>query len=303
MLDYLGLAALNAVIREGSFERAARRLHITASAVSQRVKQLEERMGQILVLRGQPCTGTELGQRLCLHLEQVGLLENELRRAHPELADDGQSIAPTLKLAVNADSLSTWFMQAMAEFTQGGNELLDIGIDDQNHTAQRIRQGEVMAAVTATASPIAGCNTWPLGTMAYVAAASPSFVARHLPDGPTPEALARAPMLIYDRKDRLQDQWLQAQGLAPRRPPPAHWLPSVSAFIGASQAGIGWGMHPLIMVERELREGRLVPLLPQAELDVPLYWVHTRMAQPGLQRLTDCVMRAARERLIQQPAQ
>lgn len=298
MLDYLGLAALNAVIREGSFERAARKLHITASAVSQRVKQLEERMGQILVLRGQPCVGTELGQRLCLHLEQVSLLENELRRAHPELAADGQAPAPTLKLAVNADSLSTWFMQAMAEFTQGGNELLDIGIDDQNHTAQRIRQGEVMAAVTATASPIAGCNTWPLGTMAYVAAASPGFVAQHMPDGPTPGAMARAPMLIYDRKDRLQDQWLQAQGLASRHPPPAHWLPSVSAFIGASQAGIGWGMHPVIMVEQELREGRLVPLLPQAELDVPLYWVHTRMAQPGLQRLTDCVMRAARNRLV-----
>ena len=79
MLDYLGLAALAAVVREGSFERAARKLHVTPSAVSQRIKQLEERTGQVLVQRGTPCTGTEAGRRLCLHLEQVALLENALR--------------------------------------------------------------------------------------------------------------------------------------------------------------------------------------------------------------------------------
>ena len=185
MLDYAGLEALAAVVREGSFERAARQLHITPSAVSQRIKQLEERAGQVLVLRGQPCTGTEAGRRLCLHVEQVALLENELRRAHPALLADGHATAPTLKLAVNADSLSTWFMDAMAAFTAGGNELLDIRIDDQEHTAQRIKEGEVLAAVTASGASIAGCNTWPLGSVHYVAAASPAFVARHLADGVT----------------------------------------------------------------------------------------------------------------------
>ena len=178
MLDYTGLQALAAVVREGSFERAARRLHITPSAVSQRIKQLEERTGQVLVLRGTPCTGTDAGRRLCLHVEQVALLENELRRTNPGLMPDGHATPPTLKLAVNADSLSTWFMDAMAAFTAGGNELLDIRIDDQDHTAQRIKEGDVLAAVTASAGSIAGCNTWPLGSVRYVAASSPAWYGR-----------------------------------------------------------------------------------------------------------------------------
>ena len=211
MLDYAGLEALAAVLGEGSFERAARRLHLTPSAVSQRIRQLEERTGQVLVLRGAPCTGTEAGRRLSLHVEQVALLENELRRAHPALLQpDDHSPAPTLRLAVNADSLSTWFMDAMAAFTAGGNELLDICIDDQEHTAQRIRQGDVLAAVTASAAPIAGCNLWPLGSVRYVAAASPAFVARYFAaEGTTAAAMAQAPMMTFDRKDRLQEQWLQ----------------------------------------------------------------------------------------------
>ena len=296
MLDYAGLEALAAVVREGSFERAARQLHITPSAVSQRIKQLEERAGQVLVLRGQPCTGTEAGRRLCLHVEQVALLENELRRAHPALLlADGQATPPTLKLAVNADSLSTWFMDAMAAFTAGGNELLDIRIDDQEHTAQRIKEGEVLAAVTASGASIAGCNTWPLGSVHYVAAASPAFVARHLADGSTAQAMAQAPMMTFGRQDRLQEQWLQQQGLTTRRHPPRHFLPSNDGFVRSCEVGMGWGMHPTALIERQLQAGTLVELLPGTGMDMPLYWVHARSVQAGLERLTQCVMAAARQ--------
>ena len=295
MMDYAGLQALAAVLREGSFERAARKLHITPSAVSQRIKQLEERAGQVLVLRGQPCTGTEAGRRLCLHVEQVALLENELRRAHPTLLPDGPATAPTLKLAVNADSLSTWFMDAMAAFTAGGNELLDIRIDDQEHTAQRIKEGEVLAAVTASGASIAGCNTWPLGSVRYVAAASPAFVARHLPDGVTAQAMAQAPMMTFGRQDRLQEQWLQQQGLTTRRHPPRHFLPSNDGFVRSCEVGMGWGMHPDVLIARQLRTDTLVELLPGTGMDMPLYWVHARSVQAGLERLTQCVMAAARE--------
>lgn len=294
MLDYAGLEALAAVVREGSFERAARKLHVTPSAVSQRVKQLEERVGQVLVLRGTPCTGTEAGRRLCLHVEQVALLENELRRANPALMPDAHAPAPTLKLAVNADSLSTWFMDAMAAFTAGGNELLDIRIDDQEHTAQRLREGEVLAAVTATGTAIAGCNTWPVGTMRYVAAASPGFVARHFAQGVSTEALAAAPMMTYDRKDRLQDQWMQLNGFASRRHPPKHFLPSNFAYVRACEAGMGWGMHPTVLIRRQLDSGALVEFAPGCAMDVPMYWAHPRTAQAGLERLTQCVMEAAR---------
>ena len=293
MLDYAGLEALAAVVREGSFERAARKLHVTPSAVSQRIKLLEERVGQVLVLRGQPCSGTEAGRRLCLHVEQVALLENDLRRKNPELVPEGQTALPTLKLAVNADSLSTWFMDAMSAFTRDGNELLDISINDQDHTAKRIREGEVMAAVTATSSAIPGCNTWPLGRMRYVAAASPDFIRRYLKDGITPEAMARTPMMIYGRKDSLQDQWLQRLGAEGRRSTPRHFLPSNQGYTRACELGMGWGMHPPLMIGAQLAEGSLVELLPGNDLDIPMYWAHARNAQASLQRLTDCVIQAA----------
>ena len=293
MLDYAGLEALAAVVREGSFERAARRLHVTSSAVSQRIKQLEERVGQVLILRGTPCTGTEAGRRLCLHVEQVALLENELRRSNPDLLPD--SHIPTLKLAVNADSLSTWFMEAMADFTAGSNELLDLRIDDQDHTAQRLREGEVIGAITATGTTIAGCNTWPLGTMRYVAAASPGFVERHFANGVTPASLAHAPIMTYDRKDRLQDNWMHMHGLsAPRAAPPRHFIPSNYGYVRACEVGMGWGMHPTVLIEEQLRRGTLVALDENKPLDVPMYWAHPRSAQVTLERLTSCVMAAAK---------
>ena len=294
MLDYAGLEALAAVLREGSFDRAARKLHVTPSAISQRVKQLEERLGQVLVLRGQPCTGTDAGRRLVLHFEQVALLENELRRHSPELVPEGLVPRPTLKLAVNADSLNSWFVGAMANFTKSGNELLDISIDDQDHTAKRIKEGDVMAAVTASSGHITGCNTWPLGRMRYVAAASPEFISRYFHDGVTKEAMSQAPMLTYDRKDGMQDKWLHQQGLSSRSGPPRHWLPSAHAFVHACEAGVGWGMQPTVLIQRYLDAGSLVELLPNTDLGIDLYWAHARNAQAGLERLTQSVITAAR---------
>ncbi|AIJ46483.1 LysR family transcriptional regulator [Comamonas testosteroni TK102] len=297
MFDYAGLEALGAVLREGSFERAARKLHVTPSAISQRIKLLEERVGQVLVLRGTPCSGTEAGRRLCLHVEQVALLENDLRRKNPELVPEGQTALPTLKLAVNADSLSTWFMDAMAAFTQDGNELLDISIDDQDHTAKRIKEGEVMAAVTATGSAIAGCNTWPLGRMRYIAVASPEFVQRHLAqaesDQELAQMLAKAPMMYYGRKDSLQDQWLHGLGLDGRRNNARHFLPSNQGYTRAVELGMGWGMHPAQLITPQLASGDLMELLPGRDLHIPMYWAHTRNAQASLRRLTDCIIHAA----------
>ncbi|QTX21756.1 HTH-type transcriptional regulator ArgP [Comamonas aquatica] len=294
MLDYAGLEALAAVLREGSFDRAARKLHVTPSAISQRIKLLEERLGQVLVMRGAPCTGTEAGRRLCLHVEQVALLENELRRNNPELVPEGQVARPTLKLAVNADSLNSWFVDAMAAFTQEGNELLDISIDDQDHTAKRIKEGEVMAAVTASSSHITGCNIWPLANMQYVAAASPAFIARYFgAQGINAQTLSQAPVLTYDRKDAMQDKWLHQQGVSARHAPPRHWVPSAHAFVRACEAGVAWGMHPTVLIREHLVNGSLVELLPGSGIPVPLYWAHARNAQTGLERLTQCVINAA----------
>lgn len=294
MLDYPLLAALAAVIRTGSFERAARQLHVTPSAVSQRVKLLEERLGTVLVVRGQPCTGTAAGQRLCQHVEQVALLESELRGALPGLSPADGPI--TLRIAVNADSLATWFVAAMAEVP---GCLFDLVLDDQDHSAEWLRKGEVLAAVTASAAPVPGCNSHPLGALRYRATASPDYLRRHFPDGVTAESLATAPCLTFNRKDRLQAQWLRL-ALSNHEPvltPPTHWLPSTHAFVDGALAGLGWGMNPDPLVADHLAAGRLVELVPGRPLDVPLHWQQSRIAGTALAELSRAVLRAGRQAL------
>ena len=297
-MDYSLVAAVAAVVREGSFERAAQALHVTPSAVSQRVKLLEQRLGQVLVVRGQPCSATPAGSALCRHAEQVAMLEAELRRHVPGLAADGEAgTPPTLRLAVNADSLATWFIGAAAAFCETEGALLDLRLEDQDHTAEQLRQGEVAAAVTALAAPVQGCRSVPLGRMRYLATASPAFVQRHFAAGLDTETLARAPCLTFNRKDRLQDQWLQAQFGAAVPPPPRHWLPASQAFVDAALAGLGWGMNPAALVQGLVDQGRLIELHPGRPLHVALHWQHPRHAPPMLQRLSDAVLAAARAQL------
>lgn len=298
MMDYAALAAMAQVVRDGSFERAARALHVTPSAISQRVRLLEERLGTALVVRGSPCTATDAGERLCRHLEQVGMLEHDLHRALPGLglADGAAEPRVTLKVAVNADSLDAWFTGAVARFCDTENALLDVRLDDQDHTAEALRSGAVVAAVTATARPIQGCRSIPLGAMAYVATASPAFVRRHLADGVNAATLARAPCMTFNRKDTLQAAWVrQVCGRAVEAP--RHWLPSSQAFVAGALAGLGWGMNPRLFVAEHLRRGRLVELVPGTDLPVALHWQHARLQVPMLDRLTDAVVATARDRL------
>ncbi|MCV2350261.1 LysR family transcriptional regulator ArgP [Paucibacter sp. Y2R2-4] len=291
MLDYSLLAALAAVVRERSFERAARALHISPSAVSQRIKLLEQRLGQVLVVRGPPCEATEAGRYLCRHVEQVGMLEQELLAQMPALAPDGLG-RTTLRLAVNADSLATWLVPALAAFAESESALLDLSLEDQAHTAERLRKGEVLAAVTDLAEPVQGCRSLPLGAMRYLATASPAFINRYFKDGVTLEALAAAPCLCFNRQDRLQALWVESQwGAAPAMP--THWLPSSQAFVDAACAGLGWGMNPAAAVAPALADGRLRVLRPNAELRLPLYWQTPRLALPMLDRLTQAVLHAA----------
>lgn len=294
MLDYPSLAAVAAVVREGSFERAARALNVTPSAISQRVKQLEERLGSVLVVRGQPCKATDTGRRLCSHMEQVGLLEQELRAALPKLAQAGDDTGRmTLRVAINADSLGTWFIAALAQFTAHEDALIDVALDDEEHTVEWLRTGEVLAAVTAHAKPVQGCNSVALGRSIYVAVASPDFVKRYFSEGITAATLAQAPCLRFNRKDRLQEQW--ARRTCRREVEiPSHWFPSTHAFVDAAVAGIGWGMNPVSLVREHLRSGSLVELVPGRTLAIPLYWQHTRLQVPVLSRLTRAVVQAAR---------
>lgn len=291
MLDYAALSALAAVVREGSFERAARVLHVTPSAVSQRIRALEERVGCALVVRAQPCRATATGQQLCRHLDQVRLLEQEMHGTLPSLAPHGVTRV-SLPVAVNADSLATWFAPAVAAFAADAAALLELAVDDQDHTGEWLRSGAVLAAVTGTARPPAGIDSRPLGAMRYVAAASPAFVARHFAGGVNAGSLALAPSLVFNAKDDLQARWVRR---ICRRDVtlPRHAVPSSHAFVVAAAAGMGWGLHPQALVEARLRDGTLVELLPARPLDVPLYWQHARAASSLLDGLSRCVVAAA----------
>ncbi len=296
MLDYSALSALAAVIREGSFERAARGLHVTPSAVSQRIRLLEERVGCALVVREQPCRATPTGRRLCQHMDRVRLLEHELRDTLPALAPD-ESVRVRLPVAVNADSLATWFVPAVAAFAADAPVLMDLLVDDQDHTAEWLRSGAVLAAVTAHDRPVIGCNSRPLGAMRYLAAASPGFVARHFAGGVGAGSLARAPSLVFNPKDALQARW--ARRLCHRHVDlPRHTLPSAHAFVAAALAGMGWALHPQILIAPELENGSLVELVPDRPLDVPLRWQHARAASTLLDGLTRQILVAASSALL-----
>lgn len=292
MFDPAQLAALSAVLRTGSFDRAAQMLRVTQSAISQRVRQLEEQVGTSLVIRSQPCQATEAGERLFRHAEEVRLLEQGARRdLGLETTSGAESEGwPTLRLAVNADSLATWFVPAMARVD---SVLFDLVIDDQDHSAEWLRRGDVRAAISGSAKPVQGCDCRPLGALRYLATASPAFVDHWFgPDGVTPRQIARAPVITFNAKDRLQTRWAE-QVLKVSATGPSHWLPSSHAFVDAACAGLGWGMNPEPLAATALADGRLRELIPGQPLDVPLYWHVSRSVADALKPLTSAVVRAA----------
>ncbi len=288
-LDPAQLAAFSAVVDEGSFEAAARRLHVTPSAVSQRIKSLESRLGQVVVRRTRPVEPTEAGRVLLRLATQTQLIEHEALTA----LRGGDSREPLrVPLAVNADSLSTWFLPALATVRSALAATIDIRAEDQDHSAALLREGTVMAAVTADDRAVQGCRVEPLGAMRYFAVASPQFCARYLPDGPRPDRLARAPMVMFNRKDALQERFLHAL-TGERLSPPVTYLPTSQGFLDAARLGLAWGMVPEQLLGTALQRGEVVELAPGQYLDVPLFWQRWRLDSPVLDALTHAVHEAA----------
>ena len=291
MLDLAQLAALAAVHRRGSFDLAAAELSVTPSAISQRIKALEEATGALLIRRGQPCSATDTGLRLIRHHDEVALLERTLAQDLPALAP-GQT---TLRIAVNADSLATWVIPALAA-TEGF--LFDLVIDDQDVSQDWLRRGEVVAAITSHPGPLQGCDTIPLGHLRYRATATAYYISRWFPAGVTAQALALAPTLTFSDKDKLQDRWSAVQVKTRRPVLPTHRMASSHAFVDACLAGLAWGMNPEPLVASHLAAGRLVELVADTPLDVPLYWQFTRLAAPALRPLTQAIHSAAGAALV-----
>ncbi|HAT33792.1 MAG TPA: transcriptional regulator ArgP [Janthinobacterium sp.] len=290
-VDYRGLAALDAVIGHGSFDRAAAALAISQPAVSQRIRTLENMAGVPLMVRSQPPLATAAGQRLIAHYRQVKLLEAALDTP----AGAGTRL-PELAIAVNADSAATWLPAALAPLLTPPACLLDIRIDDQDHTLSQLREGRVFACVTSETALVAGTTATALGAMRYVCAAAPAFAARWFSDGFTAAAVLQAPALIFDRRDALHARYLQRRlGMAAAYP--HHLLGSSEGFVRFIEAGHAYGMVPLLQVAAALTAGTLVDLTPGDGLDVPLMWHAWDIQTPLTRALSEHVIAAARASL------
>ncbi|MFI1095534.1 LysR family transcriptional regulator ArgP [Streptomyces sp. NPDC020917] len=291
---------LLAAVDEGTFEAAAETLHLTPSAVSQRIKGLEQRTGRVLLLRTKPVRPTPSGEIVVRFGRQLARLE---RDAGAELGLSAAAGPTALPVAVNADSLATWFLPALTEVAGRYDVTFDLHREDQDHTTVLLRQGLVMAAVTSSPEAVQGCTVRPLGTMRYRAMASPAFTARHLPGGPLAQLLAAAPVVVFDRKDDLQDRFLRAlatpgttgRGGAGRI---RHHVPSSEAFVGAVVAGLGWGMIPDAQSGPHRAAGTLLDVPEGPPVDVPLYWQQWKLDSPALAAVADAVAGAAHGALI-----
>ena len=256
-LDQAQLDALSAAVAEGTFEAAARYLHITPSAVSQRIKALETAVGRVLLTRTKPIHPTQSGQTLLRVARQLQTITAEA--AH-ELGTGPPDLKAVIPVAVNSDSLATWFLPALPALAAVEPScVFDLHRSDQDQTAELLCDGTVMGAVTVQAEPVPGCTIQRLGRMRYRPRAAPSFAATWFPNGPTVAALAQAPIVCFDRQDQLQDRYLRRRSRR-RLYPPRHYVPGSADYARAIWLGLGWGMLP----DLQAPPGDLVRLRPRA---------------------------------------
>ncbi len=289
-IDGQQLAALAAVVEHGSFDAAAERLHVTPSAVSQRIKALEQRVGQVLVRREKPCVATPAAVPLVRLAAQTALLESEA------LADmgGGSSDRTRVAIAVNADSMATWFT---AVFGHLPDVLFDVRIEDQDYSARLLREGAVMGAVTTEHTAVTGCRVLPLGVMRYVPVAGPSYVERHLPEGFTAEAVGSAPSLAWNRDDALQDMLIR-KAFRRTLTRPVHYVPTAEGFGSAVRAGLGWGMFPESLAASYEAGGSFIRI-SEVHLDVPLFWQCWKLDSSLVEIITTAVRSAATRMLTE----
>jgi LysR family transcriptional regulator (chromosome initiation inhibitor) len=285
-LDLAQLQALDATVRAGTLDGAARALHVTPSAISQRLKALETATGRVLLVRSKPVQVTDSGQAVLRLARQVALLAADATR---ELELEHGPV--TLPIAVNADSMATWVLPALAPLA--GEFAFDLHREDQEHTAALLRDGRVTAAVTADADPVPGCTVTRLGGMRYRPMATAAYVDRWFGTGVTTAALSRAPVVVFDRRDDLQHGYLRRRGVDPV--PPVHHVPASADYVAAVRLGLGWGMVP----RQQEPPGELVALDPDGAVDVVLHWQQWKLRSPSLDRVAHAVRTAARTALDQ----
>ena len=297
MLDRDQLETFATVAEQQSFERAAAVLNVTRGAVSQRIKALEESLATILLLRDKPVMPTHAGEALLRHVKALRLLEASSLR---ELSTGADHDGPVpLSIAVNADSLATWFPPLLRELFAKRLVALEVVTDDQDHTSSRLLRGEVVGCISTDAKAAAGFLAKPLGAMEYRCYATPGFIAEFLVDGLTVRNVLRAPAVLFNRKDALHDEFLQRRfGMRIDRYP-RHYLPSPSALLEGIAMGAGYGLVPSTQAQGLVQEGVLQELAPDDPVQVDLYWHHWEMEPPIAREITELIIARAEHCLIQ----
>ncbi|MFJ5810471.1 LysR family transcriptional regulator ArgP [Streptomyces sp. NPDC093093] len=291
---------LLAVVDEGTFDAAAAALHVTPSAISQRVKALEQRTGRVLLMRTKPVRATESGQVVIRFARQLARLERDARAELGLGADEARGPV-RLPMAVNADSLATWLLPALTRVPRDPLVCFELHREDEGHTTTLLREGQVMAAVTSTPDPVAGCTVRALGLARYLPVARPDFAARYL-TGALERDLREAPVIVFDRRDELQDRFVRTlargAGSGAGASSIRHHVPTSEGFRDAVAAGLGWGLVPQAQADPLLRSGELVLLTPKRTMDVPLYWQQWKLDSPALAAVAEVIAEAAREALL-----
>lgn len=296
-MDSAQLQALAAAVDGGTFDAAARALHITPSAVSQRIRALENSVGAVLLQRKKPIVPTAVGVTYLRLARQIDALAAE---AAAEVAGGVAEGWPGVSLAINGDSLATWVMPALAGLASGIT--FDIHREDQDHSARLLRDGTVMAAITTEAKPIQGCTSTPLGVMHYRPMATPGFVSRWFGGGVDASSLALAPVVIFDEKDDIQHRYLRSFSRAPLRPP-QHFVPVSAEFAEAVTLGFGWAMLPDQQSAGPRSRGELVELPAGRAVDVTLHWQQWALQMESLDRVAHAIFGAAARSLSRIPAE
>lgn len=288
------LRAFVMAVDEGTFESAAALLRVSGSAFSQRIKALEKEVGQVLVTRTVPVRTTAAGEDLLRTARQMVLLEDEARRSLG-FRGSSKNYTPsiTLSVAVNADSLYSWFIRVLQEAATWDDVELHLYPEDQEHTHELLRSGTVVAAVAEHPTPVSGCRSRPLGTMRYWPVASAELLDRHRADDGSPN-WQEIPVVDYSIRDSLQRTALQRVGVD--SPRVTHLIPSVEAYNAAVGYGLGWGMIPEGMMPAGVMEGTHPDLRIIQEIgaeESALHWQHWTTTTPALDRLSAAVERAA----------
>lgn len=289
MFDYKQLEALEMIVLSGSFDGAARRLHLTQSAISQRIRQLEERFGGVLLVRDNPVRPTPAGERLLAHVRQVRRLESEISSGYGE-----RTGWLTIRIGVNADSLAIGLLPALVPTLQAERLLLECVVDDEAYTLGLLKTGEVVGCISTQADELPGCAVQFLGSMPYALVATPDFAAQWFAHGVNRDALVAAPAVVSGRQDSLHRRWLRENFELEEGSYPCYVIPESHAVFSAALSGAACAIVPRPQAESALEQGALIVVPTDGAITVPLYWQHLARQMPSVEKLGLAIQAFAR---------